>query len=104
MNTPQALADYAHFIRAQQRAHNCTARGTPGYCPVLTIGGSYPGFLSAMMRLRYPAVVDMAYAASAPLKFYTQQVGQYDYYTKVTESAEKAVAGCSHAVRLAFDH
>lgn len=41
-------------------AANCTAeRGQPGYCPVVTVGGSYPGFLSAMMRLRYPAVVDM---------------------------------------------
>ena len=27
--------------------------GTPGYCPVITVGGSYPGFLSAMMRVRY---------------------------------------------------
>ncbi|CAK0867731.1 unnamed protein product [Prorocentrum cordatum] len=65
MSSQQALADAAFFIRAAQRRLNCTRRGSPGYCPVLTIGGSYPGFLSAMMRLRYPAVVDMAYAASA---------------------------------------
>ena len=49
-------------------------------CPVLTFGGSYPGFLSAMMRIRYPAVVDFAYAASAPINFYAQHVDEYAYY------------------------
>ena len=49
-------------------------------CPVITIGGSYPGWLSAMMRLRYPAVVDAAYSASAPMKFYSHEVDQYEYY------------------------
>ncbi|CAE8660638.1 unnamed protein product, partial [Polarella glacialis] len=102
MNTQQALADTAHFIRSQQGDFNCTKRGTAGYCPVHTIGGSYPGFLSAMMRLRYPAVVDSAHAASAPIRFYAQQVDQYAYYTKVTESAERSFAGCPHAVLSAF--
>lgn len=37
-----------------------------------TAGGSYPGWLSAMMRIRYPEVVDISYAASAPLGFYSQ--------------------------------
>eukprot|EP00929_Paragymnodinium_shiwhaense_P003639 TRINITY_DN104227_c0_g1_i1.p1 TRINITY_DN104227_c0_g1~~TRINITY_DN104227_c0_g1_i1.p1 ORF type:complete len:523 (-),score=69.49 TRINITY_DN104227_c0_g1_i1:146-1714(-) len=102
MNSQQAVADAAHFIREQQRRRNCTERGTKGYCPVLTIGGSYPGFLSAMMRLRYPAVVDMAYAASAPMKFYTQQVEQLEYYDRVTRSAERSLAGCPAAVKKAF--
>jgi hypothetical protein len=79
--TPQqALADAAALVVAKQRAHNCTARGTAGYCPVLTVGGSYPGFLSAMMRLRYPAVIDMAYSASAPTLLYAQRVAHTAYY------------------------
>ena len=41
---------------------------------MLVLGGSYPGFLAAMMRMRYPAVVDMAYASSAPLRFYSQEL------------------------------
>eukprot|EP00041_Stephanoeca_diplocostata_P028594 m.820754 g.820754 ORF g.820754 m.820754 type:complete len:231 (+) comp23398_c2_seq3:171-863(+) len=78
LSPQQALADAANFITFQRQLHNCSRDpGDATYCPVVTFGGSYPGFLSAMMRLRYPAVVDMAYAASAPMKFYAQQVDQY---------------------------
>lgn len=98
--TPQqALADTANFIEAQRAALGCTGYNGEPRCPVITVGGSYPGWLSAMMRLRYPAVVDMSYAASAPMKFYSQAVNQYDYYRVVTESAEKAVPSCPAAVR-----
>jgi pimeloyl-ACP methyl ester carboxylesterase len=69
---------------------------------VITVGGSYPGFLSAMMRLRYPAVVDMAYSASAPTLLYAQLIEHTAYYQKITESAERAVSGCPAAVRRAF--
>ncbi|CAL1145942.1 unnamed protein product [Cladocopium goreaui] len=102
MTSQEALADAAELIRSTQLARNCTVTGTSGYCPVLVIGGSYSGFLAAMMRMRYPAVVDMAYASSAPLKFYSQEVGQYAYYAKVTESAEKSMKGCAAAVLQAF--
>ncbi len=96
MNTQEALADAAALIRDTQQKRNCTeSRGTDSYCPVLVLGGSYPGFLAAMMRMRYPAVVDMAYASSAPLRFYSQEVSQYEYYAKVTESAERSMKGCA---------
>lgn len=53
--TPQqALADLAVFVEDRRQAHNCSSRPGPRYCPVVTFGGSYPGFLSAMMRVRYP--------------------------------------------------
>lgn len=101
--TPQqALADTAAFIKANQKDYGCTDRGTPGYCPVITVGGSYPGWLSAMMRMRYPAIVDAAYAASAPMKFYSQEVDSNAYYQKVTDAAERAVPGCADAVRGAL--
>lgn len=98
----QAMLDAVHLVQAQQRRLNCTARGTARYCPVLTVGGSYPGFLSAMLRLRYPAVVDVAYAASAPLTFYAQEVEQHAYYAKVTQSAERSLPGCAAALRTTF--
>ena len=76
--TPQqALADTARLVRATQASRNCSlSRQSRSYCPVFSIGGSYPGFLSAMLRLRYPAVFDGAYAASAPMLIYAQQVDQ----------------------------
>jgi pimeloyl-ACP methyl ester carboxylesterase len=102
--TPQqALGDIANFIKGMQDEYGCTARGTEGYCPVITIGGSYPGWLSAMARLRYPAVVDFAYSASAPMLFYAQEVDQYAYYEVVTNSAEKSVEGCASAVRTTLN-
>ena len=101
--TPQqALADTAALIEAKRRQFGCTARGTPGYCPAITLGGSYPGWLSAMMRLRYPAVVDMAYSASAPTLMYAQRTPRGAYYAKVTQSAERALPGCPAAVRSAI--
>lgn len=40
--TPQqALADAIALIQATKRQYNCTApRGSPGYCPVITVGES----------------------------------------------------------------
>lgn len=96
----QALADTAYFLQTIRESKGCADEPR---CPVITVGGSYPGWLSAMMRLRYPAVVDIAYAASAPMRFYSQQVGEYAYYQKVTQSAEAAVPGCGGAVRSGLD-
>ncbi len=100
LTVQQALADTAAFIQAQRSLLNCT--GEPGSgprCPVITVGGSYPGFLSAMMRLRYPAVVDAAWAASAPMGFYSQAVAPTAYYERVTASAARADPRCPPAVR-----
>jgi pimeloyl-ACP methyl ester carboxylesterase len=102
--TPQqALADAVRLVRAMQVARNCSlSRQSSAYCPVFSVGGSYPGFLSAMLRLRYPAVVDGAYAASAPMRIYAQQVQQYAYYEVITKSAERAQAGCAASVAAAL--
>jgi hypothetical protein len=52
LTAQQALADAAAFIEAQREEFGCSGQdGTPR-CPVITVGGSYPGWLSAMMRLR----------------------------------------------------
>ncbi|GAB5370385.1 hypothetical protein AAMO2058_001488100, partial [Amorphochlora amoebiformis] len=59
----QALADFGAIIQSMRKKYNCTGKDNTARCPVVTIGGSYPGFLSAMMRLRYPDVVDIGYAA-----------------------------------------
>ena len=103
LTAEQALKDAVRLTRFVQRYYGCALadedRSSPRYCPVISIGGSYAGFLSAMARFRFPQVVDMGYAASAPIKFYAQQVDQYAYYHLITQVAETSVKGCSVAVK-----
>ena len=100
LTAEQALQDAMRLTQHFQESYGCSLdRMSPLYCPVVTIGGSYPGFLSAMARLRFPHVVDMAYAASAPMKFYAQQVDQYAYYHHITTVAEHTVPGCASSVQ-----
>ena len=87
-------------VKVQQKAYECsTDRQSPNYCPVVTVGASYPGFLSAMMRLVHSDVVDIAYASSAPLPLYAQDVDQFAYFDKITQSADFASSGCAAAVK-----
>ncbi|CAB9517794.1 Lysosomal Pro-X carboxypeptidase [Seminavis robusta] len=101
----QALMDAVRLVQhvAQDRLHCSPDKSSSTYCPVITVGGSYPGFLSMSARLRFPNVIDMSYAASAPVKFYSQQVQEGDYYNHISKVAEKTIPGCSKAVRQALD-
>lgn len=97
----QALHDAIHLVNSVKETLGCSKdKFSKQYCPVLTIGGSYPGWLSAMARVVFPQYVDMAYAASAPMGFYSQQVNQYDYYNLITRVADEMVGGCANAVRF----
>jgi hypothetical protein len=73
----QALADAVNLIQYTRDELGCsTDRTSPHYCPVITFGGSYPGFLSFALRFRYGDYIDAAYASSAPLHLVrTQYVG-----------------------------
>mmetsp|Transcript_21216 Transcript_21216/g.44553 ORF Transcript_21216/g.44553 Transcript_21216/m.44553 type:complete len:559 (+) Transcript_21216:121-1797(+) len=97
----QAMADMVRLTKHFKEELNCAQynRSSKNYCPVITVGGSYPGFLSAMFRLVYPDFVDISYASSAPLKLYDQTADQYGYYDIVTKAAERLSPGCSGAVR-----
>ena len=104
LTSEQALMDANELIRHFQTALGCSKdRFSNAYCPVITVGGSYPGFLSAMARLRFPHVVDMAYAGSAPMYFYAQQVPDTAYYDHITKVADKAYPFCSNAVQKTLD-
>jgi hypothetical protein len=60
----------------------------------------YPGWLSAMARLLYPDVIDIAYAASAaPTTHYAQLVDSIAYYEHVSMVADKCQSGCSANVK-----
>jgi pimeloyl-ACP methyl ester carboxylesterase len=106
MTPEQAMLDAVHLLQHfQYHLLGCSVeRGDANYCPVITVGGSYPGFLSAMMRVVHPDVVDMAYAASAPMGFYSQTVNQDDYYNLITRVSEKSSTGCVQAVRSTLVH
>ena len=59
LSSRQALEDAAHFISTMNTQHNLTTW--------FTFGGSYPGSLSAWMRLRFPHLVFGAVSSSSPL-------------------------------------
>ena len=75
------------------------------YCPVVTVGGSYPGVLSALFRLAHSDFVDMSYAASAPLKTHTQTINQNVYYDIVSSSMDyyySRIAAFSNRIHLTY--
>ena len=81
---------------------NQTTEHSHSYCPVVTVGGSYPGFLSAFARMLFPDIVDIAYAASAPMGFYAQETDRFAYYDHITAVAEDTLPGCAKAVKSAL--
>ena len=104
--TPQqAMADMIQLTKHFKNELGCSQydRKSVHYCPVVTVGGSYPGFLSAMFRLAYKDFVDISYASSAPLKLYDQSADQNVYYDIVTKAAERESAGCADAVRNSLE-
>ena len=97
----QALSDNVNLIRhLRHHEFGCSGdRNSKHYCPIVTVGGSYPGFLSAMFRLVYPEVIDISYASSAPLKIHAQTADQNAPYDVVTRAADRASPGCAAAVK-----
>ncbi|GMH77670.1 hypothetical protein TrLO_g15817 [Triparma laevis f. longispina] len=98
MTPEQALYDAVTLVNSLRKDLGCTAKGTPTYCPVISVGGSYPGFLSFSMRLLFPQHIDASYAASAPVKFYAQQVDGEEYYDLIAKSAERSLPGCAKSI------
>ncbi|XP_059485421.1 putative serine protease K12H4.7 isoform X2 [Neocloeon triangulifer] len=62
LSSEQALADLSFFIRSMNKKYSLSKR-----VQWVTFGGSYPGSLSAWMRLKYPHLVHAAVSASGPL-------------------------------------
>jgi len=96
----QALKDHIVILKTYQEFLGCSRdKKSKKYCPVMSVGGSYPGFLSALMRQHYDEYVDIGYASSAPLLLYAMEADQFGYMEKVTNTTDKASPGCAQAVR-----
>jgi esterase/lipase superfamily enzyme len=61
LNSEQALKDLAYFIKTikKYKLHNVGLGN-----PVITVGGSYPGALSAWFRVKYPHLTVGAISSS----------------------------------------
>lgn len=62
LNSEQALSDLAYFIQQMRDTHT---HKIVDNAPFITIGGSYPGALSAWFRYKYPHLTIGAIASSA---------------------------------------
>ena len=61
LNSEQALRDLAHFIEVMKKEKKFGI----GNNPWISVGGSYPGALSAWFRYKYPHLVIGSLASSA---------------------------------------
>jgi len=62
LSVEQVLLDYVEIITAIHVEFD------PGWqCPSIAFGGSLAGTQAAMMRFKYPNIIDMSFASSAPL-------------------------------------
>jgi lysosomal Pro-X carboxypeptidase len=96
LSVEQAMSDYAALI-----AHVRDKFGAWD-APVITFGGSLAGTLAAFMRLRYPQLVDMAVASSAPVRGYPGLMEPFAWHKQVTDNFEDLAPGCPDLVRSAF--
>jgi lysosomal Pro-X carboxypeptidase len=76
----QALADYAVLLTDVKKKNSLLSNS-----PVITVGGSYGGMLSAWFRIKYPHIVEGALAASAPILQFHGVRSDYIFYQIVTQ-------------------
>ncbi|KAK9889368.1 hypothetical protein WA026_004644 [Henosepilachna vigintioctopunctata] len=80
LSSEQALHDFVDIIDILQNSKY----GSDGPLPVIAFGGSYGGMLSSWLRIKYPATVQGAIAASAPIWQFTGLTPCGVFYSIVT--------------------
>lgn len=92
LSAEQALSDIAHFLNYLTQGEH--------YRPVVVVGGSYPGALSAWFRSRYPHLSVGSWSSSGvvyPIKnFWT-----FDY--QIFASTKKSGYSCSKSIQSLMD-
>ncbi|XP_041359445.1 putative serine protease K12H4.7 [Gigantopelta aegis] len=89
LSSEQALADLASFIVFAKQKYNLQNNKW------ISFGGSYPGSLSAWVRMKYPHLIDGAVATSAPL---LAVLDFKDYLGVVRDSLDTTGPGCNKAI------
>lgn len=95
LSVEQAIADYAIIIRDIKKNIDTDN-------PVIALGGSYGGMLSAYIRFKYPNVVDAALASSAPIYLASGFSNNHSFWEDITENFGAANQKCPDRVRGAF--
>jgi lysosomal Pro-X carboxypeptidase len=93
----QVLEDYTNL--ATHLRSNLSAWDSP----LIAVGGSLAGEMATWWRIRYPFIVDMSLAGSAPILGFPDLCDQYGWYEVVT-NAFKAVGGqeCVDSIRSGY--
>ncbi|KAM9733837.1 lysosomal Pro-X carboxypeptidase [Menidia menidia] len=97
LSSEQALADFAVLIQSLKRT-------LPGatHSPVIAVGGSYGGMLSAWFRMKYPHIVIGALASSAPILQFPGLVPCGDFYKVVTQDFGRSGPNCDVNIRKSW--
>ena len=83
LSIEQTLADYASLVAGIRKERHAHAS------PVIAVGGSLAGSLAFWLRAKYPAIVDMALASSAPILGYPRLTSPYGWYRVSTATFER---------------
>merc|ERR1711970_646493 len=92
LSSRQGLEDLGHFITAMNTKHSLTGSW-------ITFGGSYPGSLSAWMRLRFPHLVSGSVSSSGPL---FAKLDFFEYLQVVMDALDTTGPGCNIALAEAL--
>ena len=109
LTSEQAIADYVQFVAWMRGGGHETevspfsqCRGNCSNIPVIVFGGSYGGMLAAWMRIKYPASVAGAIAASAPIWQFTGLTGPDVYNSIITRVYSSDTPQCSAAIKRSW--
>lgn len=102
LTSEQALADFADLL---QHLNPMITRGRfSKNSPVIALGGSYGGMLSAWFRMRYPHLVSGAIAASAPILQFSNLGTPCDIFSQIVTSVFATTKQeCATNVRRSWD-
>ena len=99
LSADQAMADFTVFLRYYKtQVLKCVD------CPVILFGGSYGGMLASWMRMKYPNMVDGAWAASAPILYFNDVTPQEAFYQIVSFDFNSVAAApkCGAVIKEGF--